>query len=70
MDLYPLRIVGGIFVILQYNILTQGTVGVLCQPPDDLRKEAGAMVTYDELFDFVNMLCAVITLVILFTRKK
>ena len=28
------------------------------------------MVTYSELFQFVIMLCAVITLVIHFTRKK
>lgn len=45
-------------------------MGRLCQPLDVLRKEAGAMVTYDDLFEFVNMLCAVLTLVILFTRKK
>lgn len=35
-----------------------------------LWKEAGAMVTYDELFSFVIMLCAVITLVLDFRRKK
>ena len=28
------------------------------------------MVTYDELFNFVIMLCAVITLAIYITRKK
>ena len=50
-------------------MLTQGTVGVLCQPPDK-RKEAGATVTYPDLIQFVIMLCAVITLVIYVTRKK
>ena len=35
-----------------------------------LWKEAGAMVTYDDLFTFVIMLCAVITLVLDFRRKK
>ena len=54
----------------QYHILTRGAVGVLCQPPDVIRKGAGAMVTYGDLFNFVTMLCAVITLVILFIRKK
>ena len=28
------------------------------------------MVTYNDLFEFVNMICAVITLVILFIRKN
>ena len=41
--------------------------GRLRQPP---RKEAGAMVTYSDLFSLVIMLCAVITLVIYATRKK
>ncbi len=39
------------------------------QPPDQ-RKEAGAMVTYSDLFTFVIMLCAVMTLVINIKRKK
>ncbi len=50
-------------------MLTRAAVGVLCQPPDE-RKEAGAVVTYPDLFQFVIMLCAVITLVIYITRKK
>jgi len=50
-------------------MLTRGTVGVLCQPPDE-RKEAGAMVTYSDLIQFVIMLCAVITLVVYIMRKK
>ena len=36
---------------------------MLCQPPD-AGKKAGAMVTYSDLFTFVIMLCAVITLVL------
>ena len=51
-------------------MLTQGTVGVLCQPLDIDWKGAGAMVTYPDLFQFVIMLCAVITLVVYITRKK
>lgn len=43
--------------------------GRLRQPPDE-RKGAGAMVTYSDLFAFVIMLCAVITLVINIKRKK
>ena len=45
-------------------------MGALCQPPDAKRKEAGAMVTYSDLIQFVIMLCAVITLVVYVTRKK
>ena len=30
------------FVAWQYNIFTQGAVGALCQPPDAMRKGAGA----------------------------
>ena len=33
-------------------------------------KELVPMVTYDELFSFVIMLCAVITLVVSITHKK
>ena len=50
-------------------MLARGAVGVLCQPPDE-RKGAGAMVTYSDLFTFVIILCAVITLVIYIKRKK
>ena len=52
------------------NRFAQGAVGALCQPPDAMRKEAGAMVTYSDLIQFVIMLCAVITLVVYVTRKK
>lgn len=34
------------------------------------RKEVGAMVTYSDLFTFVIMLCAVITLVVTIYRHK
>ena len=51
------------------NIFNRGAVGALCQPLDE-RKEAGAMVTYENLFDFVIMLGAVITLVIYYIHKK
>ena len=50
-------------------MLTQGAVGVLCQPPDE-RKKAGSMVTYPDLIQFVIMLCAVITFVVYIMRKK
>jgi len=49
--------------------LTGEPKGRLRQPPDE-RKGAGAMVTYSDLFTFVIMLCAVITLVVNIKRKK
>ena len=49
--------------------LTGEPKGRLRQPPNE-RKGAGAMVTYSDLFTFVIMLCAVITLVINIKRKK
>ena len=33
-------------------------------------QEVCAMVTYEELFQFVTMLCAVIAIVLKFTHKK
>lgn len=51
-------------VLWQYNILTLGTEGAICQPPE---RRLVLMVTYGDLFTFVIMLCAVITLV---RRKK
>ncbi len=45
-------------------------MGRLCQLPDTQGRELVPMVTYDELFTFVIMLCAVITLVIYIKRKK
>lgn len=38
--------------------------------PRTLRKGMMTMVTYSDLFTFVIMLCAVISLVITFIRKK
>lgn len=49
--------------------LTREPKGRLRQPPDE-RKEAAAMVTYSELFTFVIMLCAVITLVVTIMKCK
>lgn len=49
--------------------LPREPMGRLFQPLD-ARKEAGAMVTYSDLIQFVIMLCAVITLVIYCIRKK
>ena len=45
-------------------------LGRYAQPPDVLRKGAGAMVTYSDLIQFVIMLCAVVTLAVMLTRKK
>ena len=42
----------------------------LCQRRTRMRKELVPMVTYGDLFQFVIMLCAVITLVIIATHKK
>ena len=42
----------------------------LCQRRTFKRKELVPMVTYADLFQFVIMLCAVITLVIIAVRKK
>lgn len=47
-----------------------GTEGAICQLLDAIRKELVPMVTYCDLFTFVIMLCAVITLVIYAQRKK
>lgn len=55
---------------LKNNILTRGTEGAMHQPPDTT-KEVDTMVTYSDLFTFVIMLCAVVTLVVtVITRKK
>ena len=55
----------------QNSIFNWGTVGVLCQPPDTFVKGGLVlMVTYGDLFTFVIMLCAVVTLVINLMHKK
>ena len=51
-------------------MLNQGAEGAMCQRRT-LRKELVHMVTYSDLFAFVIMLCAVVTLVVtLIERKK
>ena len=45
-------------------------MGRILQPLEYKRKGLGLMVTFSELFQFVTMLCAVITLVIYISRKK
>lgn len=59
-----------VFTLNYNNIVTKGTEGVICQLLDAIRKELVPMVTYCDLFTFVIMLCAVITLVIYAQRKK
>ena len=58
------------FEYIDNTILTKGTEGAICQLPDAIRKELVPMVTYQDLIQFVIMLCAVITLVLYFTHKK
>ena len=43
--------------------LTGQPVGRSCHPFRDLTERGGNMVTYSDLFTFVIMLCAIITLV-------
>ena len=50
-------------------MLTWGTEGAMCQLPD-FTKGVGTMVTYGDLFTFVIMLCAVVTLVVTITKRK
>ena len=45
-------------------------MGRLCQPPDTFGRRLVPMVTYDDLFTFVIMLYAIVTLVLNFKRKK
>ncbi len=57
--------------LFESNIFTKGTVEVLCRSLGFMKGGIGAMVTYSDLFAFVIMLCAVITLVVtLFCHKK
>lgn len=59
------------YQIKVYNILNRGAgKTVLAIRSETLWKEGGNMVTYGELFTFVMMLCAVITLVSNFKHKK
>ena len=54
----------------EYNALTKGADRADTSLPDIYRRELVPMVTYSDLFTFVIMLCAVITLVISFSHKK
>ncbi len=62
-------------IMVRYRQGNQSQAATLCyggvkkHPPDE-RKEGDTMVTYSDLFQFVIMLCAVITLVAYFTHKK
>ena len=51
------------------NVLTRGVDGAIYQLPD-MMKGVGAMVTYSDLFAFVIMICAVITLMLNLINKK
>ena len=51
-------------------MLNRGAEGAIMSAAGHYWKGAGAMVTYSDMFTFVIMLCAVITLVINIQRKK
>ena len=51
-------------------MLNQGADGAICQLPDIYISELVPMITYSELFTFVIMLCAIITLVINILNTK
>lgn len=51
------------------GVFTRGVDGAIYQLPD-IVKGVGAMVTYSDLFAFVIMICAVITLVLNLINKK
>ena len=53
-----------------YNIFTQGAKADVMPVAGLYGKELVAMVTYSDLFTFVIMLCAVITLVITIIKRK
>lgn len=55
---------------LDNNIFTRGTEGAITPAAGCYRRELVPMVTYADLFEFVIMLCAVITLVILLIKHK
>ena len=57
--------------IENYNTLTQGAEGaIMSAAGHESERRLVLMVTYSDLFQFVIMLCAVITLVAYFTHKK
>lgn len=52
-------------------MLTRGTEGaIMSAAGHESERRLVLMVTYSDLFQFVIMLCAVITLVAYFTHKK
>ena len=51
-------------------MLTQGTEGAILQLPDYLRKELVHMVTYNDLFAFMSMICSIVTLVVTLNERK
>ena len=59
-----------IYCLGMNNGFDRGAEGELRQRRTCKRKELVPMVTYADLFQFVIMLCAVITLVVTTIRKK
>ncbi|MDO4556178.1 MAG: hypothetical protein Q4B70_13695, partial [Lachnospiraceae bacterium] len=55
--------------IPKFNIFTQAVRGTVLPSAPSLVEGDGFMVTYDELFTFVIMICAIITLVIHIYKK-
>lgn len=45
-------------------------ISMICQLPDAMQKELVPMVTYQDLIQFVIMLCSVITLVVTLIKRK
>ena len=54
---------------IKYSVFYKGTDGAFISAAE-IVKGAGTMVTISDLFQFVTMLCAVITLVVYILRKK
>ena len=50
-------------------MLNRGAEGAMYQQLDTI-KEVDTMVTYSDLFTFVIMLCAVVTLVVTIMKRK
>ena len=53
-----------------YSMFTQGADGAIMSAAGHFGRRLVPMVTYDDLFTFVIMLCAIVTLVLNFKRKK
>ena len=64
-------IYGYTLVITAYNTFTQGAEGaIMSAAGHESERRLVLMVTYSDLFQFVIMLCAVITLVLIYYHKK